>query len=221
MLAQHQGAGALGEFKLFQGAHAEQNLFAAKAGGDDGAHVAQHDVAQAEAVQHGAIAGGLAVGGVQHHRRTAGQSQPLGQLGRHGDVRGAGVEQKGDRFAIDLAAGDEMPLDVASQLHLDLLAMQLGYRLAVRVEAILLPGSEEARRQVQPDAPGEHQHHPPGTTPGRLAHGRAIQPPLGAAKRQTMGRFSPSPRALPLLSTPIQAPSASIHSASALPNGSR
>ena len=101
MLAQHQSAGALGEFKLFQGAHAEQNLFAAKAGGDDGAHIAQPDFAKFETWQHGAIAGGLAIGGVQHHRCATLQPQPFGQFGRHRDISGAGVEQKGDRLAVE------------------------------------------------------------------------------------------------------------------------
>src|SRR5690606_1961827 len=219
VLAQHQGAGALGEFELFQGTHAQQYLFAVKARRNDGTYVAQDDVTYAQAVEHRAITGGLTVGRLQQNRRTALKPQLAGDLSRNGDIGGAGIQQKHHRFAIDPPAGNEMPLDVAFQQHFDLPAADMRNGLLVGIEAALLPVGEKPCRQQDAYSPSQYQHDPAGTTTRRLAHYLALQPPGGVAKRQTIGRFSPSARVWALLSTPIQAPCSSSDSASALPNG--
>nr|GFD06977.1 hypothetical protein [Tanacetum cinerariifolium] len=79
--------------------------------------------------------------------------------------------------------------------------------VGVRVLLTLLPLTKKPRRQKQRRGPGNDQHQAPGALAGRrLSQGFALQPPSGAAKRQTMGRFSPSARTPKLLSVPTQAP---------------
>ena len=119
---------------------------------------------------------------------------------------------------IDLAIDQVVTLTTAGQAHLDETIAMHRLRRLVGVALAIFPVTEEVRGQQQAGAPEEHPHHPSGAASRRLlCHGRRLQPPLGAAKRQTMGRSSPSARVWLPLSTPIQAPSLSIHSASAMP----
>ena len=117
------------------------------------------------------------------------------------------------------AVGDEVALTIAQQANFDetITMGRLGLRIGVAL--LILPDAKKARGKKHRRRPGENHQHPARALAGRLAHGLPLQPPCGAAKRQTIGRDSPSWRVAPLLSRPIQAPLASITRASARPNG--
>ncbi|MOA18060.1 hypothetical protein D3C78_1383460 [compost metagenome] len=183
-----------------------------------GTDIAQDDVTQLQPVDAGAIALAQTVGGTQRHAETFFQLEALGQLHRNRHVGGAGVEHEVHRLAVDLAAGDKMPLRIADQLHLDKAFAFLRIHLGIGILLTLLPLGKKTRRQKQRRTPSQDHQHPAGALAWQLlAHGAALQPPSGAAKCQTIGRVSPSARAPSLLSRPTQAPSAFTTSASASP----
>ena len=112
----------------------------------------------------------------------------------------------------------EVTLHVGQQLDLDVALALLRGHFSVGVLLTLFPTPKKLRGQVQTGAPGhDHEDPPHAFTRCLLAHGLALQPPCGAAKRQTTGRFSPSARLWLPLSTPTQAPLASRLRASVLP----
>ncbi|MCY1293863.1 hypothetical protein D9M70_431360 [compost metagenome] len=204
---------------MFQGAHAEQHLFAVHARHDDRRHLGQAYVTQAQVLQLGAVAGDAAVGGTQGDRGAGRQAKALGDPRRHRHLGGAGVEQEGHGLAVDAAVQPVMPLAAAGQTHFDVTVAVQRLGRAIGVVLAVFPDAEVTRGQDQADAPGEHQHDSSRAFARRLRGHCALQPPFGAEKRQTIGRRSPSARALPPLSRPTQAPSASIHKASATPKG--
>jgi hypothetical protein len=124
------------------------------------------------------------------------QFQAFGQIRRDRHIGRAGVEHEIHRLTVDLATGDEMPLAIARQFHFDNAFMLLGRDHHVRILLALFPLAEKPRGQKQRRAPGQNHQHPAGALARRLlTHGLALQPPSGAAKRQTIGRNSPSARA--------------------------
>lgn len=162
-LAQQQGAAALGKFKFFQSAHAQQHLIAAQARRDQRTDIPQDDIAQLQAVEAGSITLATTVGGTQGHRGALLQAETLGQPGRDRHIGRSGIEHEIHRLAVDLAAGDEMPLAVADQFHFDVTLMLLRSDDSIGVLLTLFPLAEKPCRQEQPGAPGQHQQHAPGT----------------------------------------------------------
>ncbi|MNP17530.1 hypothetical protein D3C76_1099660 [compost metagenome] len=190
-------------------------MLAIQAWHDDGAHITQHNVAQLQPVDPGSITLGATVGGAQGHPEALFQFQPFGHLRRDRHIGRPGIEHEIHRLAIDMAAGNEMPLAIAHQFHLDETLAAFRADDHIRILLTLFPLAEKPRGQKQSGAPGQYHQYPTGTFARRLlAHDLALQPPSGTAKRQTIGRTSPSARAPVLLSMPIQAPSASTIKAS-------
>ncbi|MNM82255.1 hypothetical protein D3C81_942810 [compost metagenome] len=182
------------------------------------AYIPQHDVAQLQAFDTGAIALAQAIGRAQGHAESFFELQTLGQVRRNRHIGRPGIEHEVHRLVVDLTAGDEMPLRIAHQFHLNETLALLRADHHVRILLTRFPLAEKTRGQKQRGTPGQYHKHPADALPrASLSHDLALQPPSGAAKRQTTGRTSPSARAPLLLSIPIQAPSASTTSASARP----
>ncbi|MNI28433.1 hypothetical protein D3C81_1133530 [compost metagenome] len=155
-----------------------------QAGRHQCADIPQHDVAQLQAVNTGAIALAQAIGRAQGHTETFFELQALGQLCRDRHIGRPGVEHEIHRLTVDMAAGDEMPLGVARQFNLDKTVALLRAHHHIRVLLTLFPLTEKPRRQKQCRAPGQHHQHATGAFSRRLlTHGLALQPPSGAAKR--------------------------------------
>ncbi|MNI70987.1 hypothetical protein D3C73_1268350 [compost metagenome] len=172
-----------------------------------------------QAVQTRAVPFGATVGGAEDDRAATLQAQITGQ--RLGDrhVGGPGIEHEMHSLAVDRAICHEMALAIAQQAHFDEAFAVLGLHLGIGVALARLPLTEKARSQKHRRRPGDDHQYPARTLARWLAHGVALQPPCGAANRQTTGRLSPSARSALLLSRPIHAPLASMTSASARPNG--
>ena len=114
--------------------------------------------AQLYFIQHGAVDGDITVGGRHPVYRSPGQGQPAGQPAGDTDHGGPGIEEEGDRLAVDGAVGDVVAGAVALQHHFRRSGVPVAEHLLVRVFLVLEIITEKPAQQYQRQDPGDDDH---------------------------------------------------------------
>ena len=144
---------------MAQKRHAQQHLVYLQPRADGGGYRTQLDATDTHPLQVNGIADGDTVGRLRPNRPPRLQVECARHVLGDGNAGGAGVEQEGNRHAVDRTAGDVVAETIALQYHLTRsIRGDLRFQVLVGVELTLQMAAEERHAKPEKGQPGKYLH---------------------------------------------------------------